>query len=97
MNDWIWGLVGLISGPLIIWLGSFINKKATAQFLARLLSKFLKNPSTRNKVENYYGTLLIELGIDLITIEPDDKDISTKILQIKQLNEELKKYIKKEG
>ena len=96
MSDWMWGLIGLISGPLIIWLGSLINKKATVQFLANLLAKFLKNPSTRNKVENFYGTLFIDLGADLITVEPDNKEVTEKIMQIKKINDDLKKIVKKD-
>ena len=76
---------------MIITLTLFLTDSVACEqaevvkFLVRLIGMVLKNPKARNRGENAYGFVLMELGLELITEEDlsgagvKDKGVEKKI------------------
>ena len=94
MENILWALFGAVIPPILTWIASIVDKTGFIRFLVGVLGRFLKDPKARNKVENAYGVMLIEMGLELITFEKDDDTrLQKNIEDIKWKVEELKKII----
>ena len=94
MQEMLWTLLGMIITPLLAWIASLVDRTGVVKFLVRLIGLLLKDPKARNKVENVYGVVLMELGLGLITFEKDDDNRLKKITQeLEWKINELKKIV----
>ncbi len=93
MSEFWTFLLGVALTGLFSWL--LTKTGNTGKYLAKVLSKVIKNPELQNKISNEIGVMSIKAGISIVEATPDNEKVEELLEEIKPLVEELESEVKK--